>query len=238
MRSIVLVHGSWFGAWCWSSVAARLREDGWDVHTPDLPAHGEDRTPVAEATLDAYAGRVIDRLDRLAEPAVLVGHSMAGVVLSTVAERRPQRVKKLVYLAAYLAADGQSIFQLATTDGASALGPHLRPDEKAGVIAVAPEGFAAALVSGASPADVERARSAARPDPLAPLATPVHVTPERFGRVPRVYLQTQEDRAVSTDLQARMLAATPTETLPFPGGHSPFLTHPAELARALAAAAA
>jgi pimeloyl-ACP methyl ester carboxylesterase len=154
---------------------------------------------------------------------------MAGIVLSELAERHPEKVEKLVYLAADLLADGETIFQHATTDAGSALGPSLRPDEKGGVIGVAEEGFAAALASGCSAADIADARTKARPDPLGPLATPIHVTAERYGRVPRVYIKTLADKAVSTALQTKLLGATPTTTLELPAGHSPFFSHPQEL---------
>ena len=230
MKNIVLVHGSWYGAWCWARVAELLRAAGHHVVTPDLPAHGADQTPVAEVTLAGYVDKIAAAIDAGNGKAIVVGHSMAGVVLSELGERHPDKVEKLVYLAAYLLADKETIFQHAMTDASSALGAHLRPDEKNGVIAVAEEGFAAALASGCSEADVAHARSNARPDPLAPLATPIHVTPERYGKVPRAYIKTLADRAVSTALQTKLLGATKTTTFEIASGHSPFFSHAQELA--------
>lgn len=224
MSSFVLVHGSWFGGWCWEKVASRLRERGHLVLAPDLPAHGDDRTPVAQASLAGYADAIARRIDALEGQVVLVGHSMAGAVVSEVAERRPEKVGRLVYVAAYLLADGQSIFQFATQDAASKLGPHLRPDEKGGVLGVTPEGVGAALLSGCSTTDVDAARKRALPDPLAPLATPVHVTAARWGRVPRTYVHTTRDLAVSHDLQTKLVKASPCErTHSLETGHAPFL---------------
>ena len=238
MKNVVLVHGSWYGAWCWQRVAERLVTKGHRVSAPDLPAHGSDKTPVAEVSLAAYVDRVARAIDDAGSgKAVVVGHSMAGVVLSELAERHPGKIEKLVYLAAYLLADGESIFQHATKDGDSLLGPSLRPDEKNGVLAVADEGFGAALASGCTSADIEAARRAARPEPLAPLATPIHVTSAGFGSVPRHYIKTLADKAVSTALQTQLLAATPTTTLEIASGHSPFFSHADELAQAIERAA-
>lgn len=227
MANIVLVHGSWYGAWCWERVAPLLSARGHRVRAIDLPGHGADVTPVAAASLDRYVEAVRAAIEGRA---VVVGHSMGGAVLSALAEASPERIESLVYVAAYLLRDGESIFQLAMSDAESRLGPHLRPDEAAGVLGVAPEGYGAALASGCSEADVSLARNAARPDPLAPLATPLHLTKERFGSVRRAYVHTLADHAVSTALQAKMLAATPTPTLTLDAGHSPFLSHPSELA--------
>lgn len=237
MAPIILIHGSWYGAWCWDRVVSRLEAGGRAVHAPNLPGHGADQTAPADCSLAAYTQTITRVLDSLREPAVVVGHSMAGAVISTLAEERPAQIKRLVYLSAYLLADGQSIFQLAMGDTASALGPCLRPDQEAGTISVAPEGFGSALASGCTPADVELARSKARAEPISPLAQPVHVTAAGWGRVPRIYITTTDDKAVSTELQDRMLAVTPTERLSFQGGHSPFLSQPDDLAEMIAAVA-
>jgi pimeloyl-ACP methyl ester carboxylesterase len=86
---IVLVHGAFGGAWCWEPVLPGLRAAGHTVEAIDLPGHGEDKTPVAEVTLDAYADRVCGVL-AAGPPAVLVGHSMGGVVVTQAAARNKQ----------------------------------------------------------------------------------------------------------------------------------------------------
>lgn len=237
MKSIVLVHGSWYGAWCWERVTGRLRGLGYRVSTPDLPGHGADETVAQDVTLDGYVERVARAIEEGGDKAVVVGHSMAGIVLSQLGERHPDKVEKLVYVAAYLLADGETIFQHASADADSALGPYLRPDQGAGVIAVLDEGFGAALASGCSAADIEAARRKAAPEPLAPLATPVHVTGGRFGRVPRVFIKTLADRAVSTALQTKLLGVTETPTVELSSGHSPFFSHVEELSDLIARAA-
>jgi pimeloyl-ACP methyl ester carboxylesterase len=89
---MVLLHGSWHGAWCWFKVAPRLREAGHRVHAPDLPAHGRDwRIARGRITLDTMARSVTGLIDRLPGPALLVAHSRGGIVASTVAQMRPQR---------------------------------------------------------------------------------------------------------------------------------------------------
>lgn len=111
MARIVLVHGAFAGAWCWEPALPGLRAAGHEVDAVDLPGSGEDPTPVSEVSLDAYADRVCSVLAQ-GPPAVLVGHSMGGMVVTQAAARCPEHVAALVYVAAFLPADGQSLVDL------------------------------------------------------------------------------------------------------------------------------
>ena len=86
------------GAWCWDGVAPLLEQSGHEVVRFDLSGHGEDRIPAAEVTLEGYTDRVVEALDALSEPGVLVGHRLSGTVISQADERRPEKIEKLVYL--------------------------------------------------------------------------------------------------------------------------------------------
>src|SRR3989442_441498 len=82
MATFILVHGSWRRAW---------------------------RFPRGRITLAAMTRTVTRILDSLDEPAILVAHSRGGIVASQAAERRPTRIRALVYLAAYLLRDGERV---------------------------------------------------------------------------------------------------------------------------------
>ncbi|MCH8560338.1 alpha/beta fold hydrolase [Nesterenkonia sp. DZ6] len=112
MTQFVLIHGAFHGGWCWDPVATNLREAGHTVVTPDLPGAGDDDTPHEEVTLDAATEKVIDALRALDEPAVLVGHSMGGVVITQAAAQAPELVLRLVYLAAFRPSHGESLLDL------------------------------------------------------------------------------------------------------------------------------
>ena len=116
MSTFVLVHGAWHGSWCWKKVVPLLEEAGHEVVTLDLPGHGDDGTPVSEVTLVTYAERVCDVLDEQSELVVLVGHSMGGLVISEAAERRPEKIKLLVYLTGFLLANGKTLIETAQAD--------------------------------------------------------------------------------------------------------------------------
>ncbi|MFI5262456.1 MAG: esterase/lipase family protein [Candidatus Limnocylindrales bacterium] len=94
-----LVHGSYHGAWCWDLLRPELERLGHRVITMDLPI-SEPHLGAAE-----YAGSIEAALDPASEP-ILVGHSMAGLVIPLVAAHRS--IRRLVFLAAFLAAPGRS----------------------------------------------------------------------------------------------------------------------------------
>jgi pimeloyl-ACP methyl ester carboxylesterase len=208
---MVLVHGAFGGAWRWEPVIPGLEEAGHTVQAFDLPGAGEDPTPAAEVTLDAYSDRVCEVLAQ-GPPAVLVGHSMGGVVITQAAARAPQHVDSLIYVAAFAPAEGQSLSDLTRLpEGA---GDQIQANlvvEGDPPIATLPEAAARVAIYGC--ASDEAAAEAVRkrgPQPVAPFTQPVRVpdaTRAEFERLPRAYVTCLQDLAIPPALQQRMYAA-------------------------------
>jgi len=235
MSTYVLVHGAWHGSWCWDKVVPLLEQAGHQVEALDLPGHGQDKTPIREITLAAYTNRVCETLDAQAESVILVGHSLGGIVITQVAEERPEKIQTLVYLTAILPQNGESLFQIARTDSDSLVMPNLVVNEEQGY-ATFKEGAPLKEIFYADclDQDVSRARSLLVPQAIAPMATPVRITAEHFGRVPRVYIECLIDRAIPPASQKRMYSSTPCQTiLSMQTSHSPFLSAPEQLVRHL-----
>jgi len=111
MATIVLVHGSWHGGWCWKRVRARLQQAGHAVFTPTLTGLCESVHLASPSNdLQTHIDDVVNllRWEEL-EDVILCGHSYAGLVITGVAEAVPERIRSLVYLDAFLAEDGQSL---------------------------------------------------------------------------------------------------------------------------------
>lgn len=230
MATFVLVHGSWHGAWCWYHVATRLRNAGHRVLAPDLAGLGADRTALTEVTLARWRDDVCRAIDQADERVVLVGHSRGGLLISESAEARPDRIVTLVYLAAFLVRDGETLLDVSALDGESLIRGNLE---------IAPNGLSAnvrdavideAFYAQCPAEDIVLARMLLQPEPLAPLATPARLTPERYGRVHRIYIECLNDRAVTPSAQRRMYTATPcAEVITMHTDHSPFFSAPDEL---------
>jgi pimeloyl-ACP methyl ester carboxylesterase len=180
--------------------------------------------------LQSYVDRVCQVVDSRSEPVVLVGHSMGGIAISQAAESRPEKIETLVYLCAFLLRDGESLFQVAQEDTESLILPNLVIDEDQGITTIRGEAAKDIFYGDCSDEDVARAKPLLRPDPIAPVGTPISVTEENFGGVPRVYVECLRDRAISPAAQKRMYEASPCErVVSMDASHSPFLSRPEEL---------
>ena len=225
MSTYVLIHGAWFGAWCWKSTLELLHSAGHQAIAIDLPGHGDDTTPAKNITLDTLVDRVGKLLTAQPDPVILVGHSMGGMVISQAAEKYPDRTKRLVYVAAYLLQTGESLLQITNTDADSEIGSYLLPDR--GIIGIKPQALTEIFLHDCSRDIIAEARQRLQPDFTAPQATPLNLTTENFGRVPRTYISTKLDRVVSPSLQKRMCAALPCDrVIEIATGHCPFLAPP------------
>jgi len=235
MATFVLVHGAWHGAWCWRDVTPLLESAGHRVLAPDLPGHGEDASPAGEMTLESYARRVRETIEESPEPVVLVGHSMGGIVVTQAAQQVPDRVARLVYVTAFLPADGQSLADLAhSVEGGDRVQPNLVVDEATGTCVVATDALVDVFYGECSAEDAAYATARLVPESLAVVVAPVHVTADGAGRIPRVYVECLNDRGLTLPLQRHMRSARPCDVvLELDADHSPFFSRPQELARHL-----
>ena len=111
----VLVHGAWHGAWCWRHVLPLLRQAGFESHAVTLTGLG-DRAHLAHAdiNLDTHIQDVIGLIEaEELHDVVLVGHSYAGMVITGVADRIGDRIKRLVYFDAFVPSNGKSLLDYA-----------------------------------------------------------------------------------------------------------------------------
>jgi pimeloyl-ACP methyl ester carboxylesterase len=120
MSTYVLVGGAWLGGWAWQPVAGHLRDQGHVVYPITLTGLGERAhlgTP--QVDLDTYITDVVNTIEyEDLQDVVLVGHSYAGLVVTGVADRTPERLSLLAYLDSGPASDGMAYVDF--------LAPHAR----------------------------------------------------------------------------------------------------------------
>jgi len=234
MARFVLVHGAFTGAWIWGPLAERLRSAGHAVEAFDLPGLGDDTTLPQDVTLDSCAARLGEALAAAAEPAIIVGNSMGGVIATQAAARHPDRVAALVYATAFVPRDGQSLLDLTRL-------PEGAEDQVQANIIIEPPvatmpaaASRSALYGSCSEKDAAWAISRQRPQPLGPFGAPVSIPKGALEGINRYFVLCRKDRAIPAALQRRMIAENSiTNVIELDTDHTPHLSTTAELADAL-----
>ena len=231
MARIILVHGAWGNAQSWAAVEPLLRDAGHQVEALDLPGHGRGAAPSGEIGQAEYVAHVEARL-MAGPPALLVGHSMGGIVIAQVASRQPHQVQACVFVTALLPRDGESLLDL------------IRQQATPGVLGAVRKGpVAGTTVLDPSAAAVLFPEATARMAALAMSGMSVQsdkaqkdkaVIGPGLATVPRAYVYCDQDRVVTPALQRQMVAATPCDAVfTLHSGHAPMLTQPKALAEIL-----
>jgi pimeloyl-ACP methyl ester carboxylesterase len=242
MATVVIVHCEWWGAYLWQTVRHQLQAAGHEVLTPTLTGLSE------RSHLRGLDGQEVDLSlhiqDILAvlewedlHEVRLVGHSYSGIVATAVADRAPERVAGVIYVDAFVPADGQSMLDL------------LPPPARAGYeqqVQTLPDGrqvvpprrfdYLGRRSSGALSEDaIPRLLAQAQPQPWATFTEPVHLT-GAGARVPHTYIHCTDkvgpDALEGFAAQAR---ARGERVLDLRTGHFPMLTTPDELGNLLVA---
>lgn len=232
MASFLLIHGAWHGGWCFDRLRAALAGKGHVAAAPTLPGMGGTADELAAVTLEGWADFVIAQARTLAPPVVLVGHSRAGIVISTAAEREPGAFAGLVYLAAFLLPSGVTMIE--ARDGMPRNGAFetgLSRAARGAALALSREAAIAAFYQDCPAEDQLAAAARIVPEPVQPLNTPLALSEAGFGSLPRHYVECTLDEAIPIAQQRMMHARLPCASVTtLESGHSPFLGMPDELA--------
>jgi pimeloyl-ACP methyl ester carboxylesterase len=225
-----LIHGAWHGAWCWDKVVPLLEQKGHSAVAVDLPAHGEDLTAISTITLQMYADKICEVIGQQQEPVILVGHSLGGISITQAAEQCPSNIRKLVYLSGFLLPNGVARLGYGADIEGSLIDAHKEMSIDKTSVSFKPAGIKETFYHDCRIEDIAKATTLIKPEPIAGIVTPVNYTAERFGRLPRVYIECLQDRAVLPALQKRMYTETPVERVfSMNTSHSPFFSAAGEL---------
>ena len=230
MADFLLIHGSCHGAWCWRDVIPALVRLGHTARAIDLPGHGADTTPPAKQTLQGCARAV---LAASTSDTILVGHSWGGYPIGMAAEIDPGAMRALVFLCAYVPANGQSMVDRARGAARQPLKGALARGDDGLTYTFKPEAAREALYHDCPDEVVEFAMAHLGPQASFP-QTEAAVLTDRFDRVPKSYIRCRDDRTIPPEYQAEMCRDWPEDTVhTLPTSHSPFLSNPAGLADVL-----
>jgi pimeloyl-ACP methyl ester carboxylesterase len=208
--ALVLVHGGGFAADCWEPtvdlihrVAPQLK-----VLAVDLPGRRDKPGDLFTASIDEWAGSVVADIENAGlDDLVIVGHSFAGLTVPAVVTKLgAARVREIILATAYIPPDGAALVD--TMPGA--LGWYARRTSLRNLRKRTPNGLPAtwaklAYCNGMSPA--QRNFTLARSCPESPCIALEPVDRSGMPDVPRTWILTQRDRAMSVKVQHQSIAA-------------------------------
>ncbi|KAF6159686.1 hypothetical protein GIB67_029944 [Kingdonia uniflora] len=242
-KNIVLIHGEGFGAWCWYKTVALLEEAGLFPTALDLVGSGIERTDTDSIkTLKDYAKPLIDYLQKLpdGEKIILVGHSCGGASISYALQCFPEKIVKAIFLCATMVSDGQRPFDVFAEE----LGPAEMfmqesqflvfgngKDKPPTSLMLEKEQIKGLYFNQSPSKDVALATVSMRPIPLGPIMEKLSLSPENYGKSRRFFVQTLDDRALSPDVQEKLVGENPPEGVYKIKGsdHCPFFSKPQSL---------
>ncbi|HET9057844.1 MAG TPA: alpha/beta fold hydrolase [Chitinophagaceae bacterium] len=230
MKTFVLIHGSWHSAWNWHKVIPLLEKAGHKALAIDLPGMGRDKTSIAEVTLQTSVNKVCEVIDSVEGKVILVGHSKNGIIISQTAEYRPEKIEKLIYLAAYLIPNDKTQREYSLQDTEGVLKPYVNFYETTQSTTLRSEIYKEGLYADCDDDITELAKVLLSHEPFASAITPLQLTEEKFGSIPRYYIECTKDKAVTPFIQQKMYTEMPCKKVySMATSHSPFFSQPKEL---------
>lgn len=232
--SIVLVHGSWHGAWCWKRVLPLLRGAGVDAHAVTLTGVGERAHLMSPSVgIDTHVQDIIglitaEELQRV----VLVGHSYAGNLITCVADRlqrsHPGLLCHLVYLDASVPRPGES---WSTPHAPETVAKRLADAQASGGLSFPPPD---ASVFGLDGADRDWVNRRQTPQPLRVYQAPLDFDPDVVAAIPRSFIDCTSPALPTIDVARQRVRSAPGWTVyELATGHDPMVSAPRELAQLL-----
>lgn len=220
----VLIPGLWLTGRAWDEVARELEQRGRGVRSLTLPGQGDG----ADATLEDQVAAVLSAVDA-SDRAVVVGHSAAATLAWIAADRRPDRVARVVLVGGFPARDGDTYADFFPPDDGVVAFPGWAPFE--GPDAADLDATARALFEDqVVPVPASVTRGVVRLGDPRRLAVPVTLVCPEFSPA---------DAAgwIAAGDLPELASAASVEYLDIDSGHWPMVTRPVELAAMLDALA-
>ncbi len=237
--TLVLVHGAWAGSWIWRSLMPLLEDAGITVIAPDMPGTPAHPAPPEQLNLQGCLEHVLTCCKSSEGPLFLLGHSGGGVIATQTAQALGDRVSGVIYVAGMMLPSGCGFADviaelIADVPTAAGIGPHLLWSDDRQFSRVPPEAGRAIFLHDVPEKVAQAAALRLCPQPEGTRAMVPCWTAERFGRVPRLYVEALEDCSVVLAAQRRMQELVPgAEVVSLNTGHVPQVAAPKALAEAI-----
>ena len=225
----VLVHGGWQGGWAWDAVASELESRGHEAFAPTLRGLTEGDADRAGVTVTDMAAGLIEEIKRRGLDAfVLVGHSGGGPVAQLVVDRLGYRVRRIMFMSAWVLRDGQSINDVKLVNA-----PHTTDT----TVPMDPDLWATKFMQDATPQQLAAVIPRLVPSPIGWFDQRIEL-PRFFDlHLPSSYIFLRHDLSAPRELFQQMADRLDNPLIvECDGSHQAMLTRPAAVADALIAA--
>jgi pimeloyl-ACP methyl ester carboxylesterase len=227
-NTLICVHGAWHGSWCWKYLTPALEAAGIQVITPDLPGHQGD---LSQMSLDNYIQFIERLICQQTEPVTLLGHSLAGFVITAVANRYPEKIKQLIYLSAFIPKNNQCLMDCVQAHNMPKnLAIELIESENGKVMRLRPKYAKNYFYALCDAVDVQFALEKVCDQVMSTFTTPVSYDTGRIALIPKAYILCTEDVSISEQVQQAMAGCVDAQIHKLKADHSPFFSKIHELA--------
>lgn len=213
-------------------MASLIQAAGHDVHTPTLKGNrpGDPKT----AGLSEAIGSIVDYLEETGiNDVILVGHSYGGMVITGVADRVPRRIRRLVYWAAYVPNDGESILDMSPPHHVAAM-KALAAERSDGAIVLPFQFWREAFINDADLETAQKTYDMLNPHPLQTFSDKISLTTNPADMtIGKSYINCTEDTAISHGHPQHSGKLGLFRLIQIPGSHEVCFTHPERIARAI-----
>ena len=232
MTDLVLVHGAWHGAWCWRKIEPLLAERAHHVWTPTLTGQGASAHLAQPwVNLSTHVQDVANTiLSEELTDIVLVGHSYSGIVTSLVACQMPERIRRLVYLDAFVPTSGKRLFDLISEQESGQLRAVAANSPKSWLLPpFPPKGYGVT-----DPDDTAWLERQLTPMTIACFEEVAQFDEQKLSTLQRTYVwASRPDRDRFGRFAAPFRGQGPLSYFEVPSGHDMMITHAAETAQLL-----
>lgn len=225
MSNFVFVHGGMIGGTSWKKVR-KILEGKNNVLTPTLTGVAEKKhLSHPNVDLETHIQDILNTIyyEEL-EDIILVGHSYGGMVITAVADRIPEKIKKLVYVAAVLPLNGESMFDAVGPEISAFLYKSAQSGNGWEVPPSTPESYGIQASD-----DIKWFKNSSTPHPIMTFQQKISFNPSSFEKLKKIYIKCSQDLALES-------MATRANNMKIPcyeinTGHFPMITYPQALAK-------
>ncbi len=199
----VMVHGAWADESAWGFVRNELAKKA-NIVVVNLPAHGADNTYGVGIGMPEYVKTVSDAVNAQKGKVILVGHSMAGAIVSQVAENNPTKIDKIIYVSAYLPKNGENVSGITNKFLNNKPIEVFEFNKDYSLVSIKKDALANAVCADCPDYMKDIIVKYHRAEPVKGLNDNVKLS-TKFAAIPKYYIATKNDYSVPFALQQQMI---------------------------------